>query len=244
MLDWRILSRILLHLRDDITKIVIEILPPPFKHTLDIEDIYHLVLFVSRKGIQELSLDNMHLHQLVLLGFQISEVVQWRINIGTLKNLKKLSLSVCMLDNVNGSGVFQLTEFPPKLEDLTLEFCNCEFSAEAIVQNRASSVLCCLKSLKLRWAGGYDLVNDGPQSALNFDFASMRQLQLQSVNLPFIRDSENEVCLIKSLAAFSPVLQKMDLRSMSFRYGKISYKEMKRNMTHDTVRLYIVIFRG
>ncbi|PWA50040.1 F-box domain, Leucine-rich repeat domain, L domain-like protein [Artemisia annua] len=61
----------------------------------------------------------------------------------------------------------------------------------------------------------YDLVNDGPQSALSFDFATMRQLQLQSVNLSRIRDSENQVCLIKSLLAFSPMLKNMDLHLVS-----------------------------
>lgn len=299
--DWKILSRILLLLKDDIPKFVIEIPPRP-SNTLDSEDISHLVLFLSRKGIQELTLDNKdycrrfdlptHIFSCVKLrhlelnycrfpfapsftGFpnllslklnnmlfekreclnfitrsSLLEILEIyvkanqgeRINTGKLKNLKKLSLSVCMLDNVNSSGVFQLTEFPPKLEELTLDFFNCKFSAEAIVQNKASSVLCCLKTLNLRRvlftsgmvgssifqlifsspnlqtlkiAAEYRLENDGPQSALSFDFNTMRQLQLQSVNLTCIRDSENEVCLIKSLLACSPVLQKMGLHFFS-----------------------------
>ncbi|PWA51012.1 nodulin MtN21 /EamA-like transporter family protein [Artemisia annua] len=120
---------------------------------------------------------------------------------------------------------------------------NIQVLAEPIAGNRASSsVLLCLKSLSLRnvdFTDGieassvfqlifssrnlltlkikatFDYNKEGPQSALNFDFASMRQLQLQSVNLFCIRDSENEVCLIKSLLACSPVLQKMDLFFLS-----------------------------
>nr|GEV23660.1 F-box/FBD/LRR-repeat protein At1g13570-like [Tanacetum cinerariifolium] len=128
-----------------------------------------------------------------------------------------------------------LMEFPPKLEELTLDFCKCK--AKTIAENRvSSSVLFCVKSLTLRnvdFRSGIEASSifqlifsspnlltleieatfetEGPQSALNYDFASMRQLQLQSVYLQFIRDSKNEVCLIKSLLACSPVLQKMVL---------------------------------
>ncbi|GJV85630.1 F-box/FBD/LRR-repeat protein-like protein [Tanacetum coccineum] len=176
-----------------------------------------------------------------------------KIDIGKLKNLKQLSLPVCTVDNITSSGVFQLMEFPPKLEELTLYFCKCK--AETIVGNKAaSSVLFCLKSLALRnvdFTSGieassifqlifslpslltlqikaaFDYEEEGPQSALNFDFASMRQLQLQSVNLQFIRDSENEVCLIKSLLACSPVLQKMDVHFLSNPQGDHSKAKLK-----------------
>ncbi|GJT76305.1 F-box/FBD/LRR-repeat protein-like protein [Tanacetum coccineum] len=238
MLDWRIISRILLHLRDDITKIFIEILPPPFQHILDIEDIYHLVLFVSRKGIQELTLDNKNHKLWYWLPTHIFSCVELKYLELTNCGFPSAPASFTGFPNLLSLKLYNLTKFPSKLEDLTLEFCNCEFSADAIVQNRVSSVLCCLKSLKLRWVqftsgmvgssifqlifsspnlqtlnihAAYDLVNDGPQSALNFDFASMRQLQLQSVNLHCNRDSENEVSLIKYLLAFSPMLKNMDL---------------------------------
>ena len=53
----------------------------------------------------------------------------------------------------------------------------------------------------------------------------MGQLQLQSVLLVYLRDSENEVCLIRSLLACSPVLKKMMIYSSkhSDENGKLTF---------------------
>ncbi|PWA51011.1 60s ribosomal protein l44 [Artemisia annua] len=50
--------------------------------------------------------------------------------------------------------------------------------------------------------------DNSPLTSVDFseaDFAAMGQLQLQFVQLLYLRDSENERCLIKSLLACSPV---------------------------------------
>ncbi|PWA64805.1 FBD domain, Leucine-rich repeat domain, L domain-like protein [Artemisia annua] len=81
-----------------------------------------------------------------------------------------------------------------------------------------------LKTIKIEAA----YKDNSPPSSLDFskaDFAAMGQLQLQFVTLVYLRDSENEVCLIKSLLASSPVLKKIRIHSSkhSDENGKLTF---------------------
>nr|XP_043612501.1 F-box/FBD/LRR-repeat protein At1g13570-like [Erigeron canadensis] len=81
--DEKCISRLLLHVNGPITKFVLCI---PDNIVLDVEDINHWVLFLSRKGINELSMINMHENALKLPTSSFS-----------LLNLKHLKLRNCYL---------------------------------------------------------------------------------------------------------------------------------------------------
>nr|GEV31580.1 hypothetical protein [Tanacetum cinerariifolium] len=208
-IEGKILSRLILHLKGPITKFVLDI---PCHEILDVEDIHHWVLFLSRRGIKELTLINRSETQLMLptqilscvelkhldlenccfrvlpsfhgfpnlLTLKLSSVRVQNYNCvdfiascpiienlrifedettGTLKlaeiaklgNLKMLSLSLCMLDNVEmitSSSIFQLKLLPNLLE-LDLNFEKCKLLAEASVDEKVPTIFPCLKTLTL-----------------------------------------------------------------------------------------------
>ncbi|KAJ0439799.1 putative F-box domain, leucine-rich repeat domain superfamily, F-box-like domain superfamily [Helianthus annuus] len=176
-----VISRLLLHLSGAITKFVLCI-----NDVLDAEDINHWILFLSRKGIKDLTIRNgddtplmlpthlfsclelKHVHLFnccfnppptfhgfpnllsLDLGMDFEENVQLgefftkcplleiltmeecnvkAVEIAKIKNLKILSLYLCDLDNISiksSSSIFELVDSLPKLQELHLNFENCD----------------------------------------------------------------------------------------------------------------------
>uniref|UniRef100_A0A251S2S1 Putative F-box domain, Leucine-rich repeat domain, L domain-like protein n=1 Tax=Helianthus annuus TaxID=4232 RepID=A0A251S2S1_HELAN len=199
--SWRF--KLLLHLSGAITKFVLCI-----NDVLDAEDINHWILFLSRKGIKDLTIRNgddtplmlpthlfsclelKHVHLFnccfnppptfhgfpnllsLDLGMDFEENVQLgefftkcplleiltmeecnvkAVEIAKIKNLKILSLYLCDLDNISiksSSSIFELVDSLPKLQELHLNFENCDLT-EGGDRKRFSAAFPCLKVLKL-----------------------------------------------------------------------------------------------
>ncbi|GKE60415.1 putative F-box-like domain superfamily protein [Tanacetum coccineum] len=156
-----------------------------------------------------------------------------RDKITKLINLKVLCLPLCELDNE--AVIFQLMGYFRKLQELNLDFWDCKLLAD--VEMSVPTILPCLKTLRLyeknfsnRTMVSYaiDLICGSPNletllikgtyeddvpaaavSSLEVDFSRMGQLQLREVEFHFVTCIKNEVCLMKSLLACSPLLNKM-----------------------------------
>nr|GEZ83886.1 hypothetical protein [Tanacetum cinerariifolium] len=141
-----------------------------------------------------------------------------RDEITKLINLKVLCLPLCELDNE--AVIFQLLGYFPKLQELNLDFWDCKLLAD--VETSVPTILPCLKTLRLYEInfsnstmtllikGTYEDDVPAPAvSSLEIDFSRMGQLQLQNVEFDFVTCIKNEVCLMKSLLACSPLLKKM-----------------------------------
>ncbi|KAJ0823141.1 putative F-box domain, FBD domain, leucine-rich repeat domain superfamily [Helianthus annuus] len=290
-----VISRLLLHLSGAITKFVLCI-----NDVLDAEDINHWILFLSRKGIKDLTIRNgddtplmlpthlfsclelKHVHLFnccfnppptfhgfpnllsLDLGMDFEENVQLgefftkcplleiltmeecnvkAVEIAKIKNLKILSLYLCDLDNISiksSSSIFELVDSLPKLQELHLNFENCDLT-EGGDRKRFSAAFPCLKVLKLSSLildNGMELLcafelirsftnlqtleitavtNDwyfGPPPHINYDATGL--LQLRSVKFECLKGSENELCLIKFLLACSPFLKKIVIHRRSY----------------------------
>nr|GEU35079.1 hypothetical protein [Tanacetum cinerariifolium] len=144
------------------------------------------------------------------------------VEIAKLGNLKMLSLSLCMLDNmamITSSSIFQL-KILPKLQELGLNLGKCQLLAEASVDEKVPTIFPCLKTLTL------SIVNFSSASMLSFvtemicgstklqnlnitatyiprfsrralpsldlDYNTIGQLQLQCVVFSSFRGTENE----------------------------------------------------
>ncbi|MFS8028251.1 putative FBD domain, leucine-rich repeat domain superfamily, F-box-like domain superfamily [Helianthus anomalus] len=283
-----VISRLLLHLSGAITKFVVCI-----NDVLDAEDINHWILFLSRKGIKDLTIRNRDETPLMLpthlfsclelkhvrlfnccfnppptfhgfpnllsldFGVDFDENVQLgelftkcplleiltmeeckvkTFEIAKIKNLKILSLYFCDLDNISiksSSSILELVGSLPKLQELHLNFENCDDLTEGGDRKRFSADFPCLKVLKLsslildngmELFCAFELIrsftnlqtleitavpNDwdfGPPPHINYDATGL--LQLRSVKFECVKGSENELCLIKFLLASSPFLKK------------------------------------
>ncbi|KAJ0823179.1 putative F-box domain, FBD domain, leucine-rich repeat domain superfamily [Helianthus annuus] len=137
----------------------------------------------------------------------------------------------------NSSSIFDLVRFLPKLQELDLDFEKCEFT-EGGPEKRFPTTFSSLKTLKvstidlcngIMLSCAFELIKSfpnlqtleitttshrdvGPTPAIcspDLDYNSMELLQLQSVVFTYFKASENEVCLIKFLLAYSPFLKKI-----------------------------------
>ncbi|GKC77051.1 F-box domain containing protein [Tanacetum coccineum] len=219
----RIISRILLNLKGAITKFDLLI---PYKskdNALDVQDINNWVMFLSRKGIKELTIKNMD-----------ETPVNLHTRVFSFLKLKRLKLYDCCLCSMSSFRGF------PNLLSLDLD------KLLAVAEKRVPTTIPCLKSLNLH---GIDFSSDimvscavelicrspnletlwirakhdyeVPQPALcssDVDFSKMGQLQLQSVMLVCIGCLKNEECLIKSLLSGSPSLRKMVIYADLFQH--------------------------
>lgn len=165
------------------------------------------------------------------------------VEIATLENIKVLSLTLCELDVMTTSSILQLIGGFPQLRDLYLDFHICKLLA-GDAEKRVPTPLPCLKKLSLcdvdfssaimvsfavELICGFPYLetlvfrakyeDDALPPAAEVDFSRVGQLQLQNVEVICLSGSENELCLIKSLLACSPLLKKMTVYSSSEVFG-------------------------
>nr|XP_043622668.1 F-box/FBD/LRR-repeat protein At1g13570-like isoform X2 [Erigeron canadensis] len=135
------------------------------------------------------------------------------------------------------SNIFHQLSLLPKLQNLILYFWDCTFLAEVGEQTWVSTAFPCLKTLSLygidfssdtMLSCVIGMLSDAPNlqtlditaaykstlpppliSFLEVDCNTIGQLQLQNVVLASIKGLENEVCLIKSILACSPLLKRI-----------------------------------
>nr|GEZ63124.1 hypothetical protein [Tanacetum cinerariifolium] len=176
---------------------------------------------------------------LEILKISITTICKMKeAEIAKLKNLKVIWLPLCKLENMammTNSSVIQLTSLWPKLQKLKLDFLDCKLLEDG--KTRCPNAFPCLKSLKL-WRVDFsseamvscaiELICSSPNlqsleitaryndevqpSAVSFpkvDYSRIGQLQLRKVEFRLFRGSEIEICLIKRLLCFSPLLKKM-----------------------------------
>ncbi|GJV65732.1 F-box/FBD/LRR-repeat protein-like protein [Tanacetum coccineum] len=165
------------------------------------------------------------------------------VEIAKLQNLKVLRLTLCELEDMTTSSILQLMGGFQQLQDLYLDFRNCKLLADD-AEKRVPTSLPCLKKLSLcdvdfssaiMVSFAVELICGSPYletlviwakyeddvlpPAAEVDFSIMGQLQLQNVSALCLRGLVNELCLIKSLLACSPLLKKMTVRSNSKVFG-------------------------
>ncbi|GJX02984.1 putative F-box-like domain superfamily protein [Tanacetum coccineum] len=233
------ITRLLLHLKGPIRKFELSFITRMLdRQVLNYDEIYHWVLFLSRKGIEELTINNWGGGPLKL-----------PIQLYSRMELKHLELYECCVPNlhsvwnktktITSFDIFQLTSLP-KLEELTLDFENCKLLAEAVAKKKVPATFLCLKTLYLKEvefsntvmvsfiaemicrspylqmlkikASFMRSVLPALPCSLNLDCNTMGQLQLRNVVLDYFRGSDNEVCLIKFILACSPLLKKTAIR--------------------------------
>lgn len=167
-----------------------------------------------------------------------------RDEIEKLENLQVLILPLSELVSmaeVTSFSIFQLIAYFPKLQELNLNFWMCKSLVDA--EKRVRTTLSCLKKLRLYEVDFsnaimvscvIDLICGFPNlktllikatfgddvpapagSSLEVDFSRMRELQLRKVKFVSVKYRKNEVCLMKSLIARSPLLEKMVINPKS-----------------------------
>lgn len=185
-----------------------------------------------------------------------------RVEIAKLKNLKVLILPLCELDNMTmtSSDVIQLMGSFPELQELNLDFWNCELLAYAEKGVRAA--LPCLKTLRLYEIDFSNVImvscaidficgfpnletllikapyeddvpaSAGSSSAVDFGRMGQLQLQLRTVEFVFVGCIKNEVCLMKSLLASSPLLKKLVINPKSSKVfgGEDGHRKFSREL--------------
>ncbi|KAI3671838.1 hypothetical protein L1987_57320 [Smallanthus sonchifolius] len=155
--------------------------------------------------------------------------------IAKLANLKILSLFLCNLDKTGPNSILELMGFLPQLQELDLNFRNCELTEDGATK-RFPTTSPCLRTLKLsiidlgngiELSYAFQMITSFPnlqtleitasyQDAApipgiyssEVDYNTTWLLQLRSVVFKNSKGSENEVCLIKYLLAYSPFLKK------------------------------------
>ncbi|KAJ0837875.1 putative F-box domain, leucine-rich repeat domain superfamily, F-box-like domain superfamily [Helianthus annuus] len=155
------------------------------------------------------------------------------VDIAKLENLKILSLRLYDLDMKmikSSSTIFELLGSLPKLQELDLDFKDCQLT-ETDANKRFSTSFLCLKTLTLsdiclddgmELSCAFDMIRSfpnlqnlviracdqyaGPPPPTDYDTTGL--LQLRSVMFGYLKGSENELCLIKYLLACSPFLKR------------------------------------
>ncbi|KAJ0683222.1 putative leucine-rich repeat domain superfamily [Helianthus annuus] len=141
------------------------------------------------------------------------------VEIAKLENLKILSLKFYDLDDtsvMSSSTIFELLGSLPKLQELDLDFQDCQLR-EGGAKKRFSTVFPCLKALKLSDNGmnlsrAFELIRSFPNlQKLEITTTDLYDVQthaicsqeveyntmelLRSVTFEYLKGSENEVCL-------------------------------------------------
>ncbi|KAF5762055.1 putative F-box domain, leucine-rich repeat domain superfamily, F-box-like domain superfamily [Helianthus annuus] len=155
------------------------------------------------------------------------------VDIAKLDNLKILSLRLYDLDMKmikSSSTIFELLGSLPKLQELDLDFKDCQLT-ETDANKRFSTSFPCVKTLTLsdiclddgmELSCAFDMIRSfpnlqnlviracdqyaGPPPPTDYDTTGL--LQLRSVMFGYLKGSENELCLIKYLLACSPFLKR------------------------------------
>nr|GEY34322.1 hypothetical protein [Tanacetum cinerariifolium] len=142
-----------------------------------------------------------------------------RVELAKLGNLKVLILQLRELVNketiITSSSIFQIIGLFPKLQELNLNFWKRKLSADA--EMNILTLLPYAKTLRLyeidfsnEIMAAYE--DDDPALAISSSkayFCKLGQLHLRNVTFVLICCAENEVCLMKSILAYSPLLKKM-----------------------------------
>ncbi|GJT52206.1 putative F-box-like domain superfamily protein [Tanacetum coccineum] len=234
-----IISRLLPYFKGAITKFVLYI---PGDSVVDVEDINKRVLFVSQKGIQEFTLKNMDETPLelpaylfsclkgrvrklqtgrFLAGCPLLEILKLRSNtdgeikrdeIEKLGNLKVLILPLYELSLVDAEKRVRTTlSCLKKLRLYEVDFSN------AIMVSCVIDLICGfpdLETLLIKATFGDDVPAPAGSSS-EVDFSRVTRLKLQKVKFVSVKCPKNEVCLMKSLIACSPFLEKMVINPKS-----------------------------
>ncbi|GJU24676.1 F-box/FBD/LRR-repeat protein-like protein [Tanacetum coccineum] len=225
--DVKNLSRLLLHLKGPIKKF--DLYMPYNEIILDVEDVNHWILFLSRKGIEELTLSNMpeiphnfcgfpNLLSLDLFDveFKVYTCREFIAGCPLLETLIITGDDTVDTPMITSSNIFQHTALP-KLQELDLEFRYCQFLAEDDVVK----VPLTFYSLKTLTLFPIDFSSDIMLSCVSkmicnspilrnlnitvdSDCNKMGMLHLQSVVFSCCNGSETELCFMKSLLACSP----------------------------------------
>ncbi|KAJ0683215.1 putative F-box domain, FBD domain, leucine-rich repeat domain superfamily [Helianthus annuus] len=233
----RVINRILLHLRGAITKFFLSI-----DEVIDDEDINHWILFLSSKGIKDLTIRNWHEPPLKLHNHLFSCLELKHLTLSNcyfnppptfhgFPNLLSLKLSVLFEENSNLGALFTGS---PLLESLAVnDRRGLGKLTEGDANKRFSTSVSGLKYLRLtriclddgmKLSCALDLIRSfpnlqtliiiacdeysGPPQPVE-DYNTIRLLQLRSVHFTYNTASENELCLIKYLLAYSPFLKKI-----------------------------------
>ncbi|PWA73842.1 F-box domain, FBD domain, Leucine-rich repeat domain, L domain-like protein [Artemisia annua] len=145
------------------------------------------------------------------------------------------------MEMITSSRIFELIGCFSKLQELNLNFWICKLSADAEVS--APTTLPSVKTLRLyeidfrneiMVSCVIDMIcacsnletllikatyeDDVPAPAISssqVDFSRIREMQLRKVVFVSVRGLENEVCLMKSLLEYSPLLKEMDISGKS-----------------------------
>ncbi|KAI7754341.1 hypothetical protein M8C21_006029 [Ambrosia artemisiifolia] len=299
-----IVSRLLLHFSGAVTKCVLCLT------VLNVEDIHHLILFLSRKGIMDLTLTNwskptvrlpthlfscldlkhlnitgccfnpppgfhgfpnllsLELHDVQFGGSDLGEFLTRcplletlnldylsytgkvkLVEIAKLENLKVLSLSLCHLETtttiISSSNVFELLCYLPKLQELGLDFQDCNLT-EGGAKKKFPTAFPYIKALKLTSIdfGNGIMLSYALEMIIHFpnlhtlEFTPLRSqivdpvpipvqvpipeieyrtMGLQRVVFTFFNGSENEIHLIKYFLARSPSLKQIVIHSDWYR---------------------------
>ncbi|GKB92702.1 F-box/FBD/LRR-repeat protein-like protein [Tanacetum coccineum] len=228
----RILSRLFYHLKGPITKFTLDFT----EKVMDAEDINHWVLFLSSKGIKELTLNNIFslvLHKLPTHLYSCMELKHLKLSrcsfhlshgFRGFPNLLSLELATVSFES------FRCWEFIARCPLLEiLDFHNLDNMNEEIlveisklenlkslswnlvrtITNSSIFLLMLTGHSKLQTLDincNYD--EDVPQP-VTLDPSKMGQLQLREVLFGHFAGSANEVCFIKYILACSPLLKKM-----------------------------------
>ncbi|GJZ08375.1 F-box/FBD/LRR-repeat protein-like protein [Tanacetum coccineum] len=211
----KIISRLLLHLKGPITNFVLWI-PKGCYPEIDEQDINNWILFLSQKGLKQLTLINHEHHPFRLTShifscLELSHLELYNFQLGPVPDLR---------------GIGSLT----KLSDLCVNFKNCKVLEDA--RRSVPTALVCLKKLKLYIIDlssktmaslvvklicaspnlhYLEIVITCEHGSSEVDYSIIKQLQLQKVKLYRVKGSKSEECLIKSLLACSPLLKKMSI---------------------------------
>nr|GEY19967.1 hypothetical protein [Tanacetum cinerariifolium] len=179
-----------------------------------------------------------------------------RDEIDKLENLKVLNLplyELVSMAKITSFSIFQLIAYFPKLQELNLNFWMCKSLVDA--EKRVRTTLACLKKLRLYEVDFsnammvscvIDLIcglpdletllikatfgDDVPAlagSSSEVDFSRITRLQLRKVKFVSVECTKNELCLMKSLIACSPFLEKMVINPKSSKLFGDYYGERK-----------------
>ncbi|KAJ0837873.1 putative F-box domain, FBD domain, leucine-rich repeat domain superfamily [Helianthus annuus] len=163
------------------------------------------------------------------------------VEIAKQENLKIVSLKFHDSDDetaTSSSNIFELVGSLPKLQELHLDFEECQL-IEGGPRKSFFTVFPCLKVLKLSdicldngimFSFAFEMIRSSPNlqtleitpsnwnadSPPQVDYSTTRLLQLQSVMFDCLKGSENELRLMKYLLACSPSLKRMHIFSRFF----------------------------
>ncbi|KAJ0683225.1 putative F-box domain, FBD domain, leucine-rich repeat domain superfamily [Helianthus annuus] len=163
------------------------------------------------------------------------------VEIAKQENLKILSLKFHDSDDetaTSSSNIFELVGSLPKLQELHLDFEECQL-IEGGGKKSFFTAFPCLKVLKLSdiclengimFSFAFEMIRSSPNlqtleitpsnwnadSPPQVDYSTTRLLQLQSVMFDCLKGSENELRLMKYLLACSPFLKRMHIFSRFF----------------------------